>query len=217
MLHEWLKYIASARRDNASLLFYLHSLNNDVATEPILDIDIDDDLKPKEKKRFGPYLILFACGMGVGVLFTIQHWPYGHETMYVSSALLGATYALRFLFKTTKHWLDLVKLILVLSWVVRVPFVFEHWPYRAVLDIIVSLSLVVWIFAEGPSYFMGKAGSAANKISTIIFRVAAIGVLYGILGQIMSWPYSSEILLGGLAICLIWAAHDFFTGRGIEE
>jgi len=45
-------------------------LNNDVATEPILDIDIDDDLKPKEKKRFvllssALFLVLFhSCNTG---------------------------------------------------------------------------------------------------------------------------------------------------------
>ena len=113
--------------------------------------------------------------------------------------------------------MDYVKLILVLSWGLRVLFVMEHWYLRELLDYTMGISLLIWLFAEDPSYFMGKAGSTGNKISTLIFRAAAIGVLYGVLGQIMVWPYSGTVLLVGLGICLIWAAHDLFSGREIEE
>lgn len=58
--------------------------------------------------------IVLFFSLGIGMLFKIQHWPYGDEVFLISSVAIAIVYSIHFVSKKGKAFLDVLKLIWVL-------------------------------------------------------------------------------------------------------
>lgn len=58
--------------------------------------------------------IVLFFSLGIGMLFKIQHWPYGAELFLISSVAIAIVYGIHFSLKAKKSFLDVLKLIWVL-------------------------------------------------------------------------------------------------------
>jgi hypothetical protein len=94
---------------------------------------------------------LFAAGLFViGSLFRVMHWPGAKELLVSSVAFILGTYEFHFAKKSSKHRLDWLKLLWVLTRVAGTVLTVLHQPYgREVLYLshaVLTLALLDFVY-----------------------------------------------------------------------
>ena len=149
-------------------------------------------------------LLLSVAIYIIGVLFWIQHWPYGMKLRLIGCIGIGLFSLFYFSLKSTKSVLDkmaLVGLPLVSSSILLRMY---HLPYAdefRLFSVIIGLGyggylLVQWI----PNL---KSDSGKLHWGRVAFLVGAIFVGIGVLLKISHLPYASFFLLSGIGFGLV--------------
>lgn len=160
----------------------------------------------------------------LSALMQIMHWPFVDEIRMIASLIIVVFYPLRFAKKTSKNWLDYIKLLLAIS------FIFNLLSLKSFENIqlfIQSTLFMIWFFNEGFFYFSyqtifhKKERSSQDildvedrdiqkstflpLVDTAFILCIAISVA-GALFRIMHWPYSAYLLIIGMSglSLLIW-------------
>ncbi len=149
------------------------------------------------------------------VLFKIMHWPYANQLLLIGSVLLMLLYSIRFLYKTEKTRIDIVKLGLVLVWTVNLVLKTYHIAFIAyALELILLILFVWWFIEDGLNYFTSRQliNNGFVKFFYYGFCIVAITlIIFGALFKIQHWPYGSLILTFGFLLLSIMLIVDYFV------
>ena len=149
----------------------------------------------------------------IGLLFHILHWPYSIYIISVSFCAISILYVFRFINKATKTSLDIVKLVLVISWSLHGIWTILHLAYITPIRLLAIISGIIWLIAEGFQYFRTDEPQdfgIKTKISNLIFILASILIILGVTFKIIHFPHATTLLIGGVACAIIWLIGDLF-------
>ncbi|MGB5555434.1 MAG: hypothetical protein WBM83_12300 [Flavobacteriaceae bacterium] len=159
----------------------------------------------------------------VGMSAKILQWPFAKEIMLLSFAAIGVLYSIRFFKKSQKHYIDYVKLILVLFWTTNGLLKLMSFPYTLFFQIVTAITFVIWFIMEGTAYFLDDDRRTKNSLSHIIWNfVLVIGTLSIICGSLLKLFYlefSLHLLSLGITLVAAYILKDIFppTHRSNEE
>jgi len=153
---------------------------------------------PREKLRLS-VLFLFRLSIAIvllGALLKIMHWPYAAMALTVGTFGVIFFYTLRFILKSDKKLIDVVKFIFILSWACRPILEFPKHPELTLwVQRILGLLLInssVYILLLKPSTFIPNPKK--NKFSQALFATCGMTILLGSLFKIMHWPLAGVLL-----------------------
>jgi hypothetical protein len=76
-------------------------------------------------------------------MFKIMHWPYSAILFGIGFFSMIAIYSSHFIKKSVKSWIDIGKLIFLISFVTSKYITLMHWPYGDILTVFSGLLLMV--------------------------------------------------------------------------
>jgi hypothetical protein len=110
--------------------------------------------------KFSFPVLLFIAG----VLFKIMYWPFAMHLMISGMAGFTFLYLLQFLKKSSRNYIDLLKVIWIISFVMCRLFLLLHWPFRNILDLIEPLMFCVLMICFTKEF--GKYRPASKEYDT---------------------------------------------------
>jgi hypothetical protein len=102
----------------------------------ILETDI-------HKTDYVKYILIGFAIILIGVLFRIQHWPYGGLLIFMGLSAVLFAYFVRFLNKNNKGFIDFIKVLWIGTAFIGSYFKINHWPNGDL--IIYSSSGIFWL------------------------------------------------------------------------
>ena len=157
------------------------------------------DLIPKLMRAF---IVLYI----LGAFLKILHIPWADYVILLSAALLGAYYAFRFVTKDSQKSIDIIKLIMILSWSLATLFRILQMPYADVFTVLFVLCLITWFLLEGRMIFgdFYFKKPAKNRYSRLAFILAVITAIIGVVLKILHSPGADLLLIAGMLFFMIW-------------
>ncbi|MFK7814277.1 MAG: hypothetical protein AB8B59_17395 [Maribacter sp.] len=156
-----------------------------------------------------------------GIISKMLEWPYATEFLLGGFATLGFLYAIRFVAKTEKRFLDYIKIVLVAFWSLYGVFTVMNFPYTLFFLTMTSIAFVLWFIMEGTAYFLDEDRRAQNSLYHILWNCALVlgtlGVIAGSLLKILHWDYSFHILSLGITLIAAYILKDVFVPETPNE
>ena len=150
-----------------------------------------------------------------GVIAKMLEWPYAKEIILYSFAVIGVLYAIRFIKKQEKQFIDYTKLALVTFFSLYGIFTMLEFPYTLFFLILMAITFVMWFVMEGTAYFLDEDRRAKNTTYQILWNSALVlgtlAVISGCLLQILHWDYAVHLLSIGITIVVAYILKDVFV------
>ncbi len=135
----------------------------------------------------------------IGIMLKILHVSYASPILLIGLAGVLFLYPLHFLKKRKKRFLDYAKLAFVVFWVLHYTFRVFHWNYGDIFTLLAQLSLVVLAIAFLYNKFSGdKETSKTERWETLLYSIAGVCIVLGVILSILHWPYGNFLLILGL-------------------
>ena len=163
-----------------------------------------DPQHPSPKRLTLPLRVALGTVV-IGLVFKLQHWPMAMALLITGASAIVLLYPFRYAAKSTKAFLDHVKLGLAILWPTSVVFQQMHWPYAKVIGLVASAFGLVWITQAGiAEFWTDERRSTPSRWSLTLFALGLVLVTAGTLFRIQHWPHGTVLLLGGLAVGGYW-------------
>lgn len=150
----------------------------------------------------------------MGMLMKILEWPMAKEIMFIAFAAIGILYVFRFFKKTTRHFVDYVKMVLVFFWTTNGIFRIMDFPYTILFQVIIAISFVLWFILEGTAYFLDDDRKAKNTTNQLIWNFAMVAgtlaIIVGSILKILNWEFALPLLILGIVILAAYILKDVF-------
>jgi len=157
----------------------------------------------------------------LGILAKMLEWPYATKILLIGFSSLGLLYALRFLSKSEKEFLDYNKLVLVTFWSLYGIFNVLNFPYTLFFLTMTSIAFVLWFIMEGTAYFLDEDRRTKNNLYHILWNCALVlgtlGVISGSLLKILDWDYALHLLSLGITMIAAYILKDVFVPETPKE
>lgn len=151
----------------------------------------------------------------MGMLMKVLEWPMAQEVMFVSFAAMGILYVFRFFKKTSRQFVDYVKMILVFFWTTNGLFSIMDFPYTVLFQVIIAISFVLWFILEGTAYFLDEDRRAKNSTRQLIWNFAMVAgtlaIIVGSILKILNWEFALPLLILGILILAAYILKDVFV------
>ncbi|MCF8296312.1 MAG: hypothetical protein K9J13_02105 [Saprospiraceae bacterium] len=170
-------------------------------------------MSENENKILKSPLLISIGILLIGILFKIQHYPYADWIVSIAFTSISVLYIFRFVNKKKKTLLNILKLVLVVSWSINGIFTLLHLPFGYIFGLISSVSFIAWFWLEGFAYFGNRNSKDSNpmlNISNWIYSISAILILVGAFFRISHWPGGILLLISGLILAFIWFVFEIF-------
>lgn len=157
----------------------------------------------------------------LGMLMKVLEWPMATQVMFVSFTVIGVLYVIRFLKKTSRHFVDYVKLVLVFFWTTNGIFRIMDFPYTILFQVIIAISFVLWFILEGTAYFLDEDRRAKNSTKQLIWNFAMVAgtlaIIVGSILKILNWDFALPLLICGIVILAAYILKDVFVANKIAS
>ena len=157
----------------------------------------------------------------LGILAKVLQWPFAMGIIFFGFLSIGVLYALRFKKKIQKHYVDYVKLILVLFWTTNGMLRVLDFPYTLFFQIMTAITFIIWFVMEGTSYFLSEDRRAKNSFNQIIWKcimvVGTLIIIAGSLLKVINWEFATPILILGIILIMAYIMKDFFVIDDVSE
>ncbi|AYN68201.1 hypothetical protein D1013_12865 [Euzebyella marina] len=176
---------------------------------------------PKKEKILKVPLRISMTVILLGMLLKILEWPYAIPIVLFGFANTGILYFFRFWNKSDRKFLDIVKLVLVLSWTTNGILRILDFQHTLFLQIIVGISFMTWFIMEGTAYFLDEDRKAKNQKIQVMWNfamvVGALAIIAGSLLNVMNWKFAIPLLVLGITIIAAYILKDLFSAGKIEN
>jgi hypothetical protein len=130
-------------------------------------------------------------------------------------------YAIRFIKKKEKQFIDFTKLALVTFFSLYGVFTILEFSYTLFFLILMAITFIMWFVMEGTAYFLDDDRRAKNTMYQILWNCALVigtlGVISGCLLKILHWDYAVHILSIGLTIVAAYILKDIFVPEAPKQ
>ena len=155
----------------------------------------------------------------MGMLMKVLGWPMAKQIMFVSFAAIGILYVFRFFKKTSRHFVDYVKMVLVFFWTTNGIFNIMDFPYTVMFQVIIAISFVLWFILEGTAYFLDDDRKAKNSTKQLMWNFAMVAgtlaIIVGSILKILNWEFALPLLTLGIVILAAYILKDVFVANKI--
>ncbi len=167
------------------------------------------------KKKLKLPLRISIAVLLFGMLAKILEWPYAKEIMLLGFSTIGILYAIRFLKKAEKQFIDYTKLVLIVFWATNGIFRVLDFPYTLFFQIITAIAFVTWFILEGTAYFLDEDRRAKNSIGQVLWNcllvAGTLGVIAGTILKVLDWDYAIHLLSLGITFIGAYVLKDIFV------
>ncbi|MEO9893929.1 hypothetical protein [Aurantibacter sp.] len=167
-----------------------------------------------------PLRILIALFL-VGILMQVLHWQFASEILLVAFSGIGILYSIRFWKKIDKHFVDYVKLVLVVFWIGNGILQIMEFEYTVVFQVVIAISFLTWFFLEGTAYFLDEDRRARNSMTQILWNfamvVGTLAIIAGTLLNILQWQFAIPLLILGILIVAAYILKDAFVASKYDK
>ncbi|MDC0008361.1 hypothetical protein OAE12_01495 [bacterium] len=150
----------------------------------------------------------------LGIIGRLMEWPYAAQIVITSFVTIGILYSFRFWKKQPKHFIDYVKLVLIVFSTADGLFEMMNFSYTIVFQVIIGATFVTWFVMEGTAYFMDDDRSAKNSPLQIWWNIAMVmgtlSIITGSLMKILRWEYATPLLFMGILVVALYILKDVF-------
>jgi len=150
----------------------------------------------------------------LGIIGRLMEWPYAAQVVITAFVAIGILYSIRFWKKQPKHFIDYVKLVLIVFTTADGLFEMMNFPYTIVFQIIIGAAFVTWFVMEGTAYFMDDDRRAKNTTLQIWWNIAMVmgtlSIIVGSLMKILQWEFATPLLLMGIVVVALYILKDLF-------
>ena len=162
----------------------------------------------------------------VGALFQLQRWPGGEILMLTAYVGLAGWYVVLFARNTERNLLDALRMLIVVVWCLSGIVSQLHLPQSRVARIVSHACLAAWLLLEGGLFITpGKPAPEDTPLDhfpdtaetesqvkkrrmswllNLLLAVSATMAISGYLFRIMHWPGYNFLIVGGLAVGVVW-------------
>lgn len=151
----------------------------------------------------------------VGILFKIMHWPMATRFILCGGIGLVAVYLVKVITQDNTTWIHYLRWAVVTSFVVRLIFVLNHWPYAEIIHVVFLILFGTWFVLE-IGRFLTSGEAKASKFAKVLRLLAWITpgvVIAGAVMKIMHWPGAGIVLISGLVLGACWWILDAFFNK----
>ncbi len=137
----------------------------------------------------------------VAVLFRIQHWPWTDAVLICAWLVAVTAVVVRIAASVAITPEVAVRDLFFFGLVSVLAMTMLHLPGRGVAWAILALGALgtLWF---GRFRYLPLKGSSSR--SGWFFTAGSVLILVGAIFKIQHWPYSTELLIGGLVSCAVW-------------
>ena len=150
-----------------------------------------------------------------GIISKLLEWSFAKELLLVGFTCLSAFYALRYIKKAEKKFIDTTKFVLVLSWSINGVLQVLDLPFTLFSQILTAITFIIWFVLEGTAYFLDDDRNAKNSLSQIIWNgvliIGSLVVISGGIMQFLEWDYSIHLLSLGITLIGAYILKDVFV------
>lgn len=150
-----------------------------------------------------------------GIIAKMFEWPYAQEIIFYGFVVIGVLYAIRFIKKQEKQFIDYTKLALVSFFSLYGIFSILEFPYTLFFLILMAFTFVMWFVMEGTAYFLDEDRRSKNTTYQILWNCALVigtlAVISGSLLRILHWDYAIHLLSIGVTIVVAYILKDVFV------
>jgi len=155
----------------------------------------------------------------MGMLMKVLEWPMAKEVMFVSFTVIGILYIFRFFKKTSRYFVDYVKMVLVFFWTTNGIFRIMDFPYTILFQVIIAISFVLWFILEGTAYFLDEDRKVKNSTNQLIWNfvmvAGTLAIIIGSILKILNWEFAVHLLTLGIVILAAYILKDVFKADKI--
>ena len=155
----------------------------------------------------------------LGMLMKILEWPMATQVMFVSFAVTGVLYIVRFWKKAVKQFIDYVKLVLISFAATNGILNLMDFPYTIFFQVIIAISFVLWFILEGTAYFLDDDRRKKNSTVQLIWNLAMVAgtlaIIAGSILKIFNWEYALPLLILGVFVVAAYILKDVFVSEKI--
>lgn len=140
----------------------------------------------------------------IGIMFRLLHIPYASEILLVGLAGIVILYPIHFWKKKKKEFLDYAKLFFVIFATLHYTFNVFHWNHGFLFTRLAQLSLLILIIAYlNDKYYADDKASKKERWETLLYVLAGVGIILGVILKILHWPYGNILMISGLITAAI--------------
>lgn len=170
----------------------------------------------KQKVRL--FLRLSISIILIGVLFKVLHLQYTNVLLGIGALGVIIFYSLQFHQKKQKSVLDYSKLFLLVAFLFHYIFCLLHWSYGYIFTFIFRGALVLIVVSYFYDILFDKSDAIPNdtlttqsirrnKLSHLLYVLAAIGIIAGAFSKILHWEFGhingGILLIFGLCCAIL--------------
>ncbi|MEB8345281.1 hypothetical protein OO010_04440 [Flavobacteriaceae bacterium KMM 6898] len=173
------------------------------------------------KKILSVPLRVSMCFILMGFIFKMLHWPLAATILTLAFVSILVLYAIRFWKKPEKSFLTYNKLILISFWTINGLIQIFHLPFALYTQIILVLSLILWVILEGTAYFSKEKKNKKLNTKLIIWNLimvlGSVAIMSGGFFMLLEWDYALPLLTLGVFLITIYVFKDVFAQELREE
>ncbi len=155
-----------------------------------------------------------------GILMKTTAMPFASTVLLVSFFSISILYGIRFYKKEKKQFIDYVKLVLVIFWMLTGIFRTLDFSYTIFFQITAALAFVIWTVMEGTAYFLDYDLRSKNSGSYILWNmIMVVGTLLLIIGgflKVLNGAYAIPLILVGIVLISAYIFKDILFSTSIE-
>lgn len=157
-------------------------------------------------RKFTLPIVTFVVLLIVGVLFRIQHWPYGLELIIIGCIGITCSYSLRILLKSDRQVYDWLSMLLVVLWCIHNILRVMWHPMKSYVLYMLWLSFIAFVVAY---LFRRKEKNDQSRFfesswELIFLVLLAIGTVGSSVLRIQHWPGATLFQFIGLIGLVGW-------------
>lgn len=141
----------------------------------------------------------------VGILFRIQHWPYGSKIALTGLVGIGISSYFFYSSKLVKSYIDRLAVVLIPLWCVFMIARIAHVPYRLEINMVLILLAVMWSVNLGLKINREDNQEGILKFNwernAFILGVILVGI--GVILKSQHFPYATLCLLSGIGSAMV--------------
>lgn len=151
----------------------------------------------------------------LGIIGRVMEWPYAAQIVITAFVAIGILYSIRFWKKQPKHFIDYVKLVLIVFSTADGLFEMMNFSYTIVFQTIIGAAFVTWFVMEGTAYFMDDDRRAKNTTVQIWWNIAMVmgtlSIIVGSLMKVLQWEFATPLLFTGIIVVALYIVKDLFV------
>jgi len=157
-----------------------------------------DDCKYKRLINIGIAILI------IGMLFSIEHLPFGYQIITLGFVIISIFYFLHFLIKKSKQFIDYVKLILVFLWSINGLLKTHHLLYTPIVSRLFVIFIIVWVMLELSDLGSNNKIQKLKEKSSILKWLVVICITGEMIFQIQHWQGRILLSFCGLFLTYFW-------------